>query len=176
MLKLSQELKNINVISLRTGGPVALAGDPIINPHSLKIIGWWCKVPGSSEPKILLYEDVREMTPSGLAINDEEDIAEAEDLVRLKEILEINYELIGKLVKTKRNKIGKVCDYIYNDGMFVQKLYVERPLHKVFATEDTVIIDRAQILEVTDTYILVKDADVKAKQTKSVRSVATELA
>jgi putative hemolysin len=46
--------------------------------------------------------------------------------------------------------------------MFVQKLYVARPLHKVFTAEDTLIIDRTQILEVTDHYILVRDTEVKA--------------
>ena len=176
MLKLSAELKNINVISLRTGGPVALALNAIINPHNLKIIGWWCKLPGVTEQRVLLYDDVREITAAGLAINDEADIAEVDDLVRQKEILEINYDLIGKPVKTKSTKIGKVCDFIYNDGLFVQKLYVERPIHKVFSTEDTVIIDRNQILEVTDSYILVKETDIKARQTKSVPNVAAEAA
>jgi hypothetical protein len=46
--------------------------------------------------------------------------------------------------------------------MFVQKLYVARPLHKVFTTEDTLIIDRQQILEVNDKYILVKDTEIPA--------------
>jgi hypothetical protein len=68
---------------------------------------------------------------------------------------------MDKLVRTKRHKIGKVHDFSYNDGMFVQKLYVARPLVKVFASEDTVIVDRTQILEVTDHYILVRDTDVK---------------
>ena len=45
-------------------------------------------------------------------------------------------------------------------GLFVQKLYVMRSLVKVFAKEDTVIIDRTQIIEVTDSYILVRDTDV----------------
>jgi hypothetical protein len=69
---------------------------------------------------------------------------------------------IGKPVKTKRNKLCKVSDFSYNEGMFIQKLYVERPMVKVFSMEDTLIIDRKQILEVTDHYILVNDADIKA--------------
>jgi hypothetical protein len=118
---MSESLFNVPVISLRVGQPIAIAIEPIINPHNLKIIGWWCKSPSSS----------------GIQIAD-------------------------KLVKTKRQKVGKVHDFSYNDGMFVQKLYVARSLVKIFSAEDTAIIDRTQIIEITDTYILVRDAEVKA--------------
>ena len=170
MLKLSASLNNINVISLRTSGTVAIAQSPIINPHNLKILGWWCKSPMSASPVVLLVDDVREQTPNGLAINDEEDLTPPEDLVRHKDILDVNFELPGKTVKTKRTKLGKVTDFSYNDGMFVQKLYVEKPITKVFSTEDTVIIDRNQVLEVTDHYILVKDTDVKAGEAEFARA------
>lgn len=164
MLKLSKNLQNLKVISLRTGGPVAIASSAIVNPHNLKIIGWWCKVGGSNNPKVLLSNDTRDMTRDTIAINDENDLVEPEDLARHKDILEINYDPIGKTVKTKRSKVGKVSDFSFNDGMFIQKLYVEKPMHKVFSTEDMVLIDRKQILEVTDHYILIKDTDVKVKQ------------
>lgn len=172
MLKLSDSLKHTNVISLRTSGTVAIAEEPIINPHNLKILGWWCTGPASRERLVLLADDVREQIPAGLAINDEEDMTPPEDLVRFKEVLDIKFEPIGKTVKTKRSKIGKVYDYSYNDGMFIQKLYVERPLTKVFSTEDTVLIDRNQIIEVTDSYILVKDTDIKAGEKVTARVTA----
>ena len=172
MLKLSANLQNLNVLSLRTGGPVDLATSAIINPHNLKIVGWWCKLPAVAAPQVLLVEDIREMSDHTVAINDEEDIISQEDLVRHKDILEINYDLIGKQVKSKHSKIGKVADFSYNDGMFVQKLYVEKPMHKVFSTEDTVLIDRNQILEVTDHYILVKDGEVKVRDSELAGAAA----
>ncbi len=138
-----------------------MAVEPIINPHNLKIMGWWCKS-ASDEVQVLLADDVRNEMPSGLAVNDEDALSNPEDLVRHKEILDIQFQLMDKTVKTKRHKLGKVSDFSYNDGLFVQKLYVARPLHKVFTTEDTLIIDRTQILEVTDHYILVRDAEIKA--------------
>lgn len=161
MLMLSKSLVNRPVMSLRSGSQIALAVEPIINPHNLKILGWWCSAAGNRR-LVLLTDDVREIMPSGLAVNDEDDLSSPEDLVRHGEILNTNFELMDKLVKTKRQKLGKVSDFSYNDGMFVQKLYVARPLHKVFTTEDTMIIDRTQILEVTDHYILVRDTEVKA--------------
>ncbi|MBX4201534.1 hypothetical protein KW803_01385 [Candidatus Saccharibacteria bacterium] len=161
MLKLSSTLLNQPVMSLRTGSQIGLAQTPIINPHNLKIMGWWCSGPGGQR-QILLSEDVRESLTDGLAVNDEDDLSDPADLVRHKEILEVNFDLLDKQVRTKRQKLGKVSDYSYNDGMFIQKLYVARPLHKVFTSEDTLIIDRQQILEVTDRFILVRDTDIKA--------------
>jgi hypothetical protein len=161
MLMLSESLVNKPVMSLRSGGQVAIAAEPIINPHNLKIMGWWCKA-AAGRRLVLLAEDVREIMPTGLAVNDEEDLSPPEDLVRHSEVLQIKFELLDKLVRTKRHKLGKVSDFSYNDGMFVQKLYVARPMHKVFTTEDTLIIDRTQIIEVTDHYIMVRDTEVKA--------------
>lgn len=158
---LSKSLVNRPVMSLRTGGQIALADQPVINPHNLKILGWWCKAPGG-RLLVLLAEDVREIMASGLAVNDEDDLSAPEDLVRHSDILGVHFELMEKPVKTKRQKLGKVCDYSYNEGMFIQKLYVSRPLHKVFTAEDTLIIDRTQIIEVTDHYILVRDTEIKA--------------
>jgi hypothetical protein len=161
MLKMSGSLFGVPVISLRLGQPIATAQEPIINPHNLKIMGWWCKNLDSSQTQVLLIEDVRDHLESGLAVNDEDALSSPDDLVRHKEILDAHFSLSDKIVKTKRSKIGKVHDYSYNDGMFVQKLYVTRSLIKVFSSEDTAIIDRTQILEITDSYILVRDTEIK---------------
>ena len=160
MLQLSASLFDQQVISLRSGSPIATARQPIINPHNLKILGWWCQERGQPKPVILLIEDVRETVKGGLAVDSEEVLALPEDLVRHKEILELNFELIGKPVLSKHRRLVKVTEFSYNDGMFVQKLYVATPLVKVFSKESTLIIDRTQIVEVTNKHIMVKDAEV----------------
>lgn len=164
MLKMSKSLFNVPVVSLRLGGPIAIAESPVINPHNLKIIGWWCSIPGKKKSLVLMADEVREIMPTGIAVNDDDALCEPEDLVRHHDILEIDFQLIDKAVRTKRQKIGKVSDFNYNDGLYVQKLYVSRPLIKVFTSEDTLIIDRNQILEVTDKHILVRDTEVKATE------------
>ena len=169
MLKMSGSLINQPIMSLRSGGAIGTAIGPIINPHNLKILGWWCKSPSVSGQSILLTDDVREIMPSGLAVNDEAALSLPNDLVRHREILDIHFQLMGKAVKTKHQKLGKLSDYSYDEAsLFVQKLYVARSLVKVFSTEDTLIIDRSQILEVTDTYILVEEADVKETAEEAV--------
>src|SRR5688572_15172487 len=106
MLRMSKSLFNIPVMSLRVGTPIAIATEPVINPHNLKIIGWWCKQPGGGSLQVLLTEDVRDNTSRGLVVDNEDALSTPEDLVRHKETLSIHFQLIDKLVKTKRQKIG----------------------------------------------------------------------
>jgi hypothetical protein len=92
-----------------------------------------------------------------------------DDLVRHREILDIRFKLIGKTVKTKRRKLGKVSDFSYDEeSLFVQKLYVTRSIIKVFTNDDTLLIDRQQIIEVTDQYIMVDEAEAKAVAEETV--------
>lgn len=122
-------------------------------------------MPGGTKQQVLLAEDVREILPQGLAVNDADALSHSNDLVRHNEILTIHFQLLNKAVKTKRQKLGKVADFAYdNEAMLIQKLYVTRPLTKLFASEDTLIIDRNQIIEVSDHYILVRDGDVKVTE------------
>ena len=161
---MSKSLFNRPVVSLRAGNQIATAGEPIINPHNLKILGWWCIPKGGRGRAVLLADDVRDVLNEGLAVNDDDVLSSAEDLVRHREVIDTKFQLLDKTVRTKRRKLGKVSDFSYNEGMFVQKLYVARPVTKIFSSQDTLLIDRTQILEVTDNYILVSDAEVSAAE------------
>jgi sporulation protein YlmC with PRC-barrel domain len=131
-------------------------------------------VAGQNNQQVLLADDVREIMPRGLAINDEADLCTPEDLVRHRELLNIRFRLMDKVVKTKRHKLGKISDYAYDqNSMFVEKLYVMRPLVKMFASEDTLIVGRNQIVEITDKYILVKDADVTETEEEPEEEMAS---
>lgn len=166
MLKLSEHILDLPVMSLRTGGRVATATVPIINPNNLQIEGWMCDDQFSKSQLILLKQDVRDFVPQGIAIDDHEVLAEPEELVRLKEVLELKFEIIGKSVVTNhRRKLGKVSDYALDPlTMKVQKLYVSRPVYKSL-TEGQLTIDRSQIIEITHTKIVVRDTDIKVKET-----------
>ncbi len=174
MLLMSGSLKDQPILSLHLGVPVGRAIEPIINPHNLKILGWWCQEKGARGRSILLAEEVRERLDRGLAVNDESAFAQPDELARHREILDIKFELIGKAVKTKRSKLGKVSDYAFDsEGLFVQKLYVARSFLKGLS-KNALIIDRRQIIEITDDYILVRDTEVKATETEEELAPATE--
>lgn len=177
MLQLSKSLSKIPIISLRLGGLVGMANEPVINPHNLKVVGWWCKLRGDNTEHILLVSDVRNSTPQGLAIDDESALSHPEELVRYKEIIGAHFQLIGKLVKTKHTKLGRVDDFSYDSqSLFVKKLYVTKPLSKILSSDDNLIVDRSQIVEITDHHILVRDADVKITEKFLTENTAEALA
>jgi len=171
MLQLSNTLIDIPVMSLRTLGVVATAERPIINPNNLKIEGWYCQDQFSKNTLILLSKDIRDIVPQGLAIDDYDSLSEPEELVRLQEILEIGFELIGKLVITDRKrKVGKVTDYAVDANSFtVQKLYVSQPVYKNL-TGGQLSIGRTQIVEITNRHVVVKDVEEKIGATAPAMS------
>jgi hypothetical protein len=80
MLFMSKNLFNRPVMSLRSGSQIAVAHEPVINPHNLKIMGWWSSSPQKPGRLVLLSEDVREMMPNGLAVNDETALSSTDGL------------------------------------------------------------------------------------------------
>lgn len=145
-------------MSLRTGQPVAMTSDAIINPNNLKIEGFYCTDNRDKRRLVLLYQDIRDIIPQGLVIDDHDALTEPEELVRLKDIMEIGFQLIGKPVfSTNKNRLGKVNDYaVETSTLFIQKIYVGQPLIKVFAS-GSLSVDRSQIIEITHRKIVIQD-------------------
>lgn len=164
MLKLSPTLQNLPVMSLRTGGKVAQATTPILNPNNLKIEGWYCADIFSKQQLVLLSQDIRDFVPQGIAVDDHESLSDPDELIRLKRTLELQFELIGKTVITNhKRRLGKVNDYaVDTDTMKVQKIYVARPVFKSLR-DGQLSIDRSQIIEITDRKIIIRDADVRVE-------------
>lgn len=158
MLQLSGMLLNRPVMSLRTGAQVATTFRAIINPNNLKIEGFYCQPSDSKKLLVLLYQDIRDVIPQGVVVNDFDVLSEPDELVRLKDVMSLNFELIGKQVVTvDKEKVGKVGDYAAETStMFVQKLYVSQSLFKSF-TGGNLGIDRTQIVEVTDKKIVIQE-------------------
>lgn len=164
MLILSAKLKEVPVLSLRTGGKVALAKMPLINPNNMRVIGFDCDDHFSGDQLILLTQDIREHINQGFVVNDHEVLADPEDLVRYKDVLQIQYDPVGKLVVTDhKRKLGRISDYaVDGDSLYIQKLYVAPRILKSL-TGSQLSIDRSQILEVTDKQVVVKEATEKSE-------------
>ena len=145
-------------MSLRTGSPIASIIGPIINPDNLKIEGFYCQDTFSKQELVLLYQDIRDMLPQGFVVNDHDVLVEAEELVRLKDVIALNFELTGKQVVTvDEQKVGKVSDYATEtETMFIQKIYVSQSLVKSF-TGGSLSIDRTQVQEITPRKIIIND-------------------
>ena len=163
MLQLSTALLKRSVLSLRTGSPVATVTSPIINTDSLKIEGFYCEDRFSKTELVLLYQDIRDVLPQGFVINDHDVLAEADDLIRLKKVIEIDFQLINKQVVTvSKQKVGKVSDYATEmSTMTIQKIYVSRSILKSLST-GTLSIDRSQINEITPSKIIINELTKKS--------------
>lgn len=159
MLQLSGSLLHRPVLSLRTGGVVATTLSAIINPNNLKLEGFYCT--DAFEKKktfVLLYQDIRDIIPQGVVVNDHDALTDPHELVRLKRTMDLHFELLGKqVVTTGKSKIGKVSDYATEvDTMYIQKIYVSQSVFKSF-TGGSLGIDRSQIVEITNQKIVVHD-------------------
>jgi len=161
MLQLSGMLLNRPVLSLRTSTQVAITLAPIINPSNLKIEGFYCQ-DTSRKQLVLVAQDVRDILPQGIVVNDQDVLTDPEELVRLQNTMQLNFELIGKpVVTTEKQKLGKVEDYsTETESLFVKKLYVAQPLFKNFSGGN-LAVDRTQIVEITDKRIVVNDISAR---------------
>lgn len=158
MLQLSAPLRNKSVFSLRTGKAVAYITDTIINPNNLKIEGFYCQDSINKKPLVLLYQDIREILTEGFVVNDHDVLTEPQELVRLKDVMALKFELLGKQVVTaSKQKVGKVSDYaVETETMFIQKIYVSQSLLKSF-TGGSLSVDRNQIQEITNQKVIIND-------------------
>lgn len=158
MLQLSGALLNQPVLSLRTGNPIGHIVSPIINPNNLKIEGFYCLDRFDKEQLVLLYQDIRDILPQGVVVNDHEALSNPEELVRLKDIIDLAFDVVGKPVETiSKEKVGKVNDYaIEVASMYIQKLYVSQSILKSF-TGGSLSVDRSQVHEITPRRIIIND-------------------
>ncbi|MDQ3158577.1 MAG: PRC-barrel domain-containing protein [bacterium] len=162
---LHSSLTNKKVLSLRTGAPIGSLAEEIINPNNLKIEGWYAIDNSTRKKGVLLNQDVRDILPQGIAVNDHEAISDPNELIRLKEIMDIGFELNEKKVRTESGKrLGKIMDFAFDkEGYFIEKIYVRQSVVKSFSGGQ-LIIDRSQIVEVTHDKMIVKDAVIKLSE------------
>lgn len=172
MLIVSSRLIGCPVLSLHVGGKVATVVEPIIDPHTLKILA--CRVEGPlvgrEVGEILPMSSVREFSRLGMIIDSTDEFVEPEEIIQIRDIIKLNFAIKGLKVETKKGiKLGKAIDYTLEpDTWQVQQVIVQRPFFKaVFDPELT--IPRTQIIEITDYKIIVKDEKetIKAKANKT---------
>lgn len=164
MLRLANAYIDKAVLSLRTGGKIGITNSVIINPNNLKLEGWYVESLFEKGSFILPIAEVRDFISKGIVVDDHDALTLPEDMIRLKEVIELRFELIGKAVITEsKKKLGKVDDYAVDDlTSLIQKMYVNPPMLKGF-TSDQLLISRQDIVEINDKKIIVRDALVHSR-------------
>lgn len=166
MLVYASRLIGTPVLSVQAGGRIAVIAEPIIDPDNLKIIAFKLAGPliAKSSANILDVRSIREYSNYGIVIDDIDELLEKDDVVKISDVLRLNFALNGLKVETKKgSKLGKIEDYtLTSEDFVVQQLIVKRPIIKSFIDPE-LTIPRKEIVEITDYKIIVKDEEKTIK-------------
>lgn len=161
MLISSTDLTSFPILSLRSSSKIATISKLIINPYDLTIQALKLTGRQLDNPKdsYLLPEDIREISPLGIIVNDSEDIVSSADVIRLQKTLDLQFELIGlPVIDKQQRKVGKVINYnIIAENMMIYQLVVQRPMFKDFFDPE-LLIHRSQIAELSHDKVIIKNS------------------
>lgn len=166
MLLPSTRFIDTPVMSLQTGSELGRTVRPIINPRELSIVAF--ELHGINldyDPSLLRINDIREIGPMGMIIDSSDELISVSDVIKIKEIYELNLELVGlKVIDDKKRNVGKVTGFTLDaSSFFIQQLQVKRPLLKSFGDTEF-LIHRSQVVKITDDYLVVKSPDIRHKE------------
>lgn len=170
MLVYNSRIIGTPVLSVQTSGPIAQIISSIVNPDNLKILAFKLSGPIiNSTNNLLDTKSIREYSHLGIVIDSNDELIGPEDVVKIKEVLALNFDLIDLKVETKKgSKLGKIIDFTLDSNDFtIQQIIVKRPTVKSFIDPE-LTIHRREIVEVTDYKVIVKDEEkvIKARASK----------
>lgn len=162
MLILGSRLLKTAIMSLQTGGQLAVTSRPVIDPADLRIHAYEIEGPLLTEqPSFIRTADIREYGRLGMIIDSTDEIIGVSDVIKIENLYKLGFPLIGlTVIDDQKRRLGKVDDYTLETNSYViQQLHVRRGFLK--GISDTgLIIGRSQILEINDTNIVVRSPSV----------------
>ena len=170
MLVYNSRLVGTTILSIQAGGPIGQVSSSIINPDNLQIIAFRLRGPYVDlRQAILDTRSIREYSKYGIVIDSVDELVGDNDIVKIAEVINLNFNLIGLKVETRKgSNLGKIIDYTLSpEDFIVQQLIVKRPAIKSFIDPE-LTIPRQEIVEVTDYKIIVKNEE------KTIKKKATE--
>ena len=166
MLINGSRLINCPILSLHVSGKIAQVVEPVVDPNDLKIIAFKVEGPlvGRGAGNVLPVHSIREFSRLGMIIDSIDELVEEEEVINIKNILELNFSLVGLKVQTKKGeKLGKVADFsVEPESWQIQQIIVQRPWLKSFLDPE-LIISRQRIANVDDYTITITDEHEKPK-------------
>ena len=165
MLVLGSRFHETPIMSLQTGGRLAVTSRALVDPATLTVTAFEVEGPLLTEkPSFLRIADIREVSPIGMIIDDTDELVGLDDVIALKKLYSIDFELINMtVIDEHKRKLGKVEDYTLDTASFViQQLHVKRGFLKGL-TDTGLLIHRAQIIEINDNEVIVKGGSIKAR-------------
>ena len=166
MLVMNSRLIGAPVLSVQAGGPIGRIVDAIVDPDNLSVIAFHVDGPPiNKQQNILDVRSVREYSSYGFVIDDIDELVFPDDVIRINNILKLNFNLLSLKVETKKgSKLGKVQDFTLTSKDFIiQQIIVKRPMIKSL-NDPELTIPRSEIVEITDYKIIVKEEEKTIKK------------
>jgi len=165
MLDYNTQIKGSPILSLHAGRPIGNLGKPIIIPSMLQIAGFYVDSPELGKNKKIKYvlqaDAIRELSKQGVVIDSVDDISPSDDLLRLEELIKLDFDLLNCIVKTKSGKkLGQVTDYVLDGFLMVRQIVVKPTLMKSFNSQP-LYLPRTAIVEIKNETIFVEDTAQK---------------
>ena len=173
MLLLGTRLIGTPVMSIQTGSQVAETNAHIIDPYTLRVTAY--EVDGShlaERPSFIRIADIRELSDIGMIIDSSDELVALDDVLKLKELYELDFQLIGLRVRDANGKkLGKVEDFTLDtDDFMIQQLTVKAGLLSSLSTTGHVI-HRSQITKVTRSEITVRSTEKKLTTLSTIGTI-----
>lgn len=163
MLISIENLLDVPVMSLQTGSQLAETTAAVVDPRQLTIAAFYVEGPGLEEsPSILHPIDIRELSDIGMIVDDADKLMSLDGLIRLKEVIDFEFELIGlKVVDEHKRKLGKVSGYsIDTTDYTIVQIYTEQSLLRSISTMSNTI-HRSQVISVSNKQMVVQAPTVR---------------
>lgn len=165
MYVLANQLKGLPVMSLQTGSPIAVVEQPIVKQSTLEVMALACTVGKiKRRTSVILLRDIRQFATDCVIIDSFDEIEDANEIVRLRDIVDEAFTPIGKnVVNESGQRLGKVENYTINlKTSMLQKLYVHQSLMKSILFNN-LVVDRTQIIDISTKQFTVKDTTLPLK-------------
>lgn len=171
MLLATQELLELPVMSLQTGGEIATTRNTIIDSDTLHILAY--ELEGKQldmHPAYLKIEDIRELSDIGFIVDSSDEILALDDIVVHKNLYEHPIRLESmRVVDEQDNKLGKVERLIMDTQSFrVEQLHVRRPFLRSLS-DTSLVIHRRQIVNITPDVIVVRTPTVDTTEQQDLK-------
>lgn len=162
MLLLGSRLHDTPVMGIQTGARLATIGRPLIDPANLRIVAYTVEGPMLAvRPSYLRTEEIRELSDIGMIVDSTDDFITTGDVIRIDDLLRLNFSLIGlRVIDEQKRRIGKIDDYTLDTDTFVIQQLNVRQTGLRSLTETGRLIHRSQIREINDTHIVVASPTV----------------
>ena len=151
------------VISLESRRRVGQINGILINPQNLSVSGLWVRSRYEKINLILTIGEIRQLTSERVLIDSQDNLSDSSDLPKLKDVLRLRYNLIGKKIVTENRYIGVVSDFNFNNNTYEISHLIGsyRGLKRLKLEQLT--FDRNQIVKVDSQKVVVDDGPQKQK-------------